>query len=61
MPPNDNASYLDRLIAEAMKKPAAQRMKELEALLDSAKLTIPQIKLLQEELFDLRKRLKIKQ
>ena len=56
----DSASYLDKVIAEAMKKPAAQRLKELEAILENGKLTLPQIKILQTELFDLRKRLKTK-
>ena len=60
MPTMDNSSYLDRIIAEAMKKPADQRLKELEALLENGKLTLPQIKLLQTELFDLRKRFKSK-
>lgn len=53
----DNLTHLDRLIAEALKRPPAQRLKELEHLLESAKLTIPQIKLLHEELAALRKRL----
>lgn len=54
----NNSSYLDQMIAAAMKKPADQRLKDLEALLENGKLTIPQIKRLQEELFELRKRLK---
>lgn len=52
-------SYLDALIAEAMKKPPAQRLKELEYLLENAKLSLAQISRLHEELAALRKRLKI--
>ncbi len=54
----EQMSFLDRLIADAMRKPADQRMKELETMLDSGKLTMPQLQKIQKELFELRKRFK---
>ena len=51
-----NMSILERMIAEAMRKPAGPRMKELEALLENGKLTLPQLNAIQKELFELRKR-----
>ena len=53
----ESSSVLDKIIADAMKRPPAQRLKELERLLESAKLSLSQIKTLHVELDELRKRL----
>ena len=50
-------SVLDRIIAEALKKPPIQRLAEIERLLETSKLTLPQIKRLHDELAQLKKRL----
>ena len=51
-------SIIERMIAEALRKPPRERMVELERVLEVGKLTLPQIKEVQAELFALRKRLK---